>query len=317
MLDGLMEIIRGHLGNDGFHRHSLETFHHANACAAARALEDAELAIAHYLENDSSGEPGIEYLRTYGVLQAAYLQQDAAKLLRGAFGLPKDLPQSMADLRELRNRTGHPADTPEENRKRVTAKRKRKSDPPATFLVRCEMSSCSLALLKVAADGTWHSSSVDLRVMLKEQGEALRGWLEELVDELQRREKERREEIAAGGLMSALMPSWWRYALQKIQEASVAPDAMSARLAQTDASSLLNMLESVEADLRERDINPPHSRTIETARAALDRLSELLHRAASGEAVQLDIDAFATLADRHLTDIAEFLQETDERLKNS
>ena len=92
------------------------------------------------------------------------------------------------------------------------------------------MSSRSLAILKIAADGTCHSSSVDLRVMLREHSEALRGWMEEVVDELQQREKERREEIAAGGLLSALMPPWWRYALQKVHEASVAPDAISADL---------------------------------------------------------------------------------------
>ncbi len=52
MLDDLMQIIRGHLGGYGFQRHSLGTFHHAHACAAADALQDAELAIGHYLENE-------------------------------------------------------------------------------------------------------------------------------------------------------------------------------------------------------------------------------------------------------------------------
>lgn len=129
MFDDLMQIIRGHLGNDGFRRHGLDAFHHANACAAADVLQDAELAIAHYVENESSGEAGLDYLRTYGVLQAAYLQQDAARILRVAFGLDtRGWPEPM---RDLRNRTtGHPASTPA---------RKRNSHPPATFIacLRC------------------------------------------------------------------------------------------------------------------------------------------------------------------------------------
>jgi hypothetical protein len=259
MLHDLMQIIRGQLGNDGFHRHGLDRFHHANACVAANTLEDAELAVAHYLENESSGEPGLDYLRTYGVLQAAYLQQDAARLLRMAFGLDSgEWPEPIRALRELRNRaTGHPADSPKGKQKPAdTPKRKRKSDPPATFVVRHEMSSGSLKTLQIEADGTSHSSSVDLRLMLKAHSEALHGWMGELVDELQRREKGRREDIAARGPVSALMPPWWCYALQKIHEASGAADEMSARLARADVSSLLKMLDAVEAGLRERDIDP-------------------------------------------------------------
>jgi hypothetical protein len=164
MLHDLMQIIRGQLGNEGFHRHGLDVFHHANACAGVDVLEDAELAIAHYLKNASSGEPGLDYRRTYGVLQAAHLQQDAAKLLREAFGLPSsEWPKPMDELRDLRNRaSGHPASIP-----------KGKTHPPATFVARCAMSSGSLEVLQIKADGTWDSSSVDLRVMLKAHSEAL------------------------------------------------------------------------------------------------------------------------------------------------
>jgi hypothetical protein len=318
MLHDLTQIIRGQLGNEGFHRHGLDVFHHANACAAVDVLEDADLAIAHYLESESSGEPGSEYLRTYGVLQAAYLQQDAARLIRKAFGLPSsEWPKPMYDLRVLRNRaTGHPADTPEGKRKPADTP-KRKSDPPATFIVRPEMSSRSLAVLQIAADGTWNSSSVDLRAMLKAHSEALHSLMEELVDELERRERERREDIAARGPVSALMHPSWRWMLQKIHEASLTPDETAATLAQPSVPCLLKTLDEVERSLVERGIDPPHSWHVETARAALDRLPELLQRAVAGEAVQLDIAAFATLAEQHLTAISKFLEEIDERLKNS
>ena len=306
MLHDLMQIVRGQLGNDGFHRHGLDPFRHANACAAVDVLEDAELAITHYLGNESSGEPGLDYLRTYGVLQAAFLQLHAAKILRETLGLPSSkLPKPMDDLRVLRNRaTGHPVDTPEKGR-------------PASIIARYAMSSGSLEVLQIKADGTRDSSSVDLRVMLKAHSEALHSWMRELVDELQRREEERRMDIAAHGPVSGLMHRSWNYMLQKIHEASLAPDGITATLAQADVSFLLQALDTVEAGLRERDIDPPPSWQVERARAALNQLARLLPRAAAGEKVQLDIEASATLAERHLTAIADFLKEMDERLKDS
>jgi hypothetical protein len=180
------------------------------------------------------------------------------------------------------------------------------------------MSSGSLAVLRIAVDGTSHSSFVDLQAMLRAHDEALNGWMEELVEELQRREKVRREDIAARGPVSALMHPSWRWMLQKIHEASLTPDETAATLAQPSVPCLLKVLDEVERGLVDRDVDLSPSWQVERARAALNRLAaELLPRAAAGEKVQLDIEAFASLLERHLTDIAEFLKETDERLKDS
>ena len=56
--------------------------------------------------------------------------------------------------------------------------------------------------------------------MLDAMSGDLQGWLEELVGELRRRGKERREAIASHGPVSALMHPSWPYMLQKIDEAS-------------------------------------------------------------------------------------------------
>lgn len=163
------------------------------------------------------------------------------------------------------------------------------------------MSSSSLTVLRIALDGAWDSSSVDLRAMLKADGEALLGWMEELVHELHQREEERRE-------MAELLP----------RAASCASDeTIAATNAQSSVPQLLKVLDEVMTGLVERDIDPPHSWHVETVRAALNRLVELLPRAAAGERVQLDIAAFAALAERHLTDIFAFLKAIDERLKDS
>ena len=151
--------------------------------------------------------------------------------------------------------------------------------------------------------------------MLKEHSEALFGWLKELVDELQRREKEQRVAIVTRGSVSALMHPSWRWLLSKIHEASLGA-ADKALLAQHSVPCLREVLDGVEKGLAERGIDHPHPWHVKTARAALDRLAELLSRAAAGEAVQLDVAAFTALAESHLTEIDNFLKGIDERLKD-
>jgi hypothetical protein len=254
--------------------------------------------------SSTSGEPGFDYLHTYGVLQAAYMQQDAARLLRGAFGQPSsEFPKPIRDLRDLRNRaTGHPVDAP--------AKKQ-----PATFIARYSISGGRLMLLKVTHDGKWQNEPVDLRTMLKAHDSALQVWMEELVDELGRREETKRQDIAARGPISALMHPSWRYLISKIDEVTSAPDATAALDAQSFVSSLLQTLDDAVTGLADRGIDLPPSWHLKTARSALKRLDQLLPRAAAGEDVQLDIAAFVTLADKHLEYIATFLNETDEKLR--
>jgi len=74
-------------------------------------VEDAELAIDTYLENDLGSGNGEKYLRLYGVLQALFIQQNAVMHLIEALGLRKKLEKhrKLKAIREIRNDSvGHP-----------------------------------------------------------------------------------------------------------------------------------------------------------------------------------------------------------------
>src|SRR3954463_2132457 len=126
-LAACMEIIRAYVGNWGYHKHMLSGFEYVRACAAADAIEDADLAVHDYLGLDAneSLDLGELYLQTYGVLQAAYVQQDAVAALRKIVGLSgslRDIP-TMARLRDVRNRAvGHlSSDAPTRRNRREAA----------------------------------------------------------------------------------------------------------------------------------------------------------------------------------------------------
>src|SRR4051794_4181530 len=66
-LAACMELIRAYLGNHGYHQHTLSEFEYVRACAAADAIEDADLAVHHYLAlaDDEELDLGELYILTY------------------------------------------------------------------------------------------------------------------------------------------------------------------------------------------------------------------------------------------------------------
>jgi len=93
-------------------------------CAALDAIEDSQLAIEAYCEYDYPSDIKGGYLFTYGLLQAFFVQQDAAKSINhvlkniGKMEPDKEINykesteyQEVYAIRELRNNTvGHPMD---------------------------------------------------------------------------------------------------------------------------------------------------------------------------------------------------------------
>lgn len=84
------------------------------AQVALDTAEDAMLALSHYEMKGIGSDNGEKYLRLYGFLQAAFLQQDAIRELHrlfvGNFTEPTGT-SAWKQLRELRNLTvGHPVE---------------------------------------------------------------------------------------------------------------------------------------------------------------------------------------------------------------
>jgi hypothetical protein len=119
-------------------------------CASMDALEDTHHAILAFVVAASKLEPklqerelGERYLRTYGVMQAFVIQQDAAVNLHMSLGMPKPDLKPLGHIRDFRvAAAGHPT---LQDRPRTLARR-------AHFISQITLGDSGMELLTV--DGT-------------------------------------------------------------------------------------------------------------------------------------------------------------------
>jgi hypothetical protein len=129
----------------------------SQVCSSLDAIEDSEQAIAAFGRSDFGDDVALGYLVIYGVLQATFLQQDAAWNLCDAIGVPKDKAAypSLAELREIRNASiGHPT---KQDHKKPTA---------YSHITQMTMSIRGFDLLTFKADGSYEPRQVDLPRLL-------------------------------------------------------------------------------------------------------------------------------------------------------
>lgn len=72
-------------------------------CSSLDVIGDTTLSIADYISASFPTTPGLQYIYTYGLLQALFLQQDAIRHLAEAFELAHTPSQRLLKIRELRN----------------------------------------------------------------------------------------------------------------------------------------------------------------------------------------------------------------------
>jgi len=300
-----MERIRDYLGNRGYRPHGLTRFSHASAFAAADVFEDAGLAIDAFKLDFSQKDIGCQYLRIYGVLQAAYLQQDALRNLHEACGLGSlTLPDEMKRLREARNSAaGHPAP--------------RSNGQIATLLVRCSLSGRNITLHRYLREGGVTSETIDFPGILENHNIEASRILDSIAAHLDLKDREARIAIIKKGYVVELLSDTWSYLLGKCHEASFSTNvnSVAASLAMAVIPSLQNMISNVESGLRERDLPAIDAWHIGQARAGLERLETLLEELSCGLDRSLDVAAFSTLVEQHFKYISEVLVEIDKDLR--
>lgn len=78
-------------------------------CSSLDVIGDTTLSIGDYVAATFPTTPGLQYIYTYGLLQALFLQQDAIRHLAEAFELDHTPSERLLKIRELRNSAiGHP-----------------------------------------------------------------------------------------------------------------------------------------------------------------------------------------------------------------
>ncbi len=308
-IEKAMEHIRHFLADEGYRPYGLARFHHASACAAADAFDDANLAVRAFQLSDIQQDIGQRYLQVYGVLQAAYLQQHALMRLYDACGLGRlDLPDGMSKLREVRNRAiSHPAPPSKGN--------PASKGNTATFVVRAFLDGGNLTLHEYSNDGNFISKAIDIITLLRKHSIEASDILVSISDSLLEAERETRFAILKKGDVAALLPHTWRYLLGKCHEASSSLDHARASWAKSGIPSLQDMISHVEHGLSERTLPSIDDWHIKRARDGLERLDILLDELAQGLDRSLDIAAFTTLVEQQFKHISEVLHEIDKDLR--
>jgi hypothetical protein len=176
-----------------------------NVCAALDVIGDTQRAFAEYRALPSGS---IGYLQLYGLLEALYIQQDAARELMKRFrvgGYPSDNP----DLRRPRDVrddvAGHPSD--------------RRYGKEAIQLSRPEMTKEQIRLLRhTQGSSDVESKVVDLLPMMAGQEVCIAAALKLTADALDQRAENHRAEFSAQKL-SDIFGANVAYARQSLREA--------------------------------------------------------------------------------------------------
>lgn len=129
-------------------------------------ISDCEMAINAYLAGPTEEEQspvedlGVLYLKTYGVLQALFVQQDALFTLLESLDVSFDLDDYPAfrEIRDIRNRSvGHP--TKLERKKRVSHH----------GIVQISLKDESFQFYSDSEDGEWKLQSINVPALVSDQ----------------------------------------------------------------------------------------------------------------------------------------------------
>ena len=143
--------------------------------ASIDVLEDSSWAVEYYIENDYPSDMKGKYLYTYGLLQALFVQQDAADNIYKVFFDEKikwkDEYLEAYDVREMRNDvTGHPLN---------------RDNHFFIYLVQMDMEKDSISYLKDDVDSKKHQSvNVNLMGSIEDSAKCINHVLSKVLEKL-------------------------------------------------------------------------------------------------------------------------------------
>lgn len=129
-------------------------------CSALDVIGDTQLAIEAYKNLADCADDGFQYLILYGILQALFVQQDAARHVLEA--LEVQYPEADPDIiyvREIRNdATGHPT--------KREGSRKKNIPQTSHFIARFSLQTTGFLLFTESADGNDRQTQVQIPELL-------------------------------------------------------------------------------------------------------------------------------------------------------
>lgn len=177
-------------------------------CSSMDLIGDTQLAIESFDESSISGEllDGYGYLIIYGLLQALFLQQDAARDLALALKYKFELPKELGQIREIRNdTTGHPTD--------------RKHGEYFCVINRSSIHGSRFSYFRYSQGKNWFDNhNVDVSSLISTQRNVIGQLLTEIIERLEIEEKKHRS-IFREVKMLEIFPQTLHYYFQKMDEA--------------------------------------------------------------------------------------------------
>jgi hypothetical protein len=175
-------------------------------CSAMDVIEDTGMAVRSYSSGEDTGDKGNLYLRTYGVLQALVVQQDAVYDLCAVLGSSRakgDFPE-LTNVRSARvSAVGHPT------------KKQRGGDGPH-HLVQMSLSRGGFELVSFSS-GDPKFKHVSVVQLIREQEDGLGKILRGVIGDLKRNDAIHKAHFQ-GNKLAASFPHTLSYSFGKINE---------------------------------------------------------------------------------------------------
>jgi hypothetical protein len=240
-----MEYIREFINNPRKHyelRQNQALF--SQLVSSLDVIEDAEEAITAFITREFGEGKGELYLTVYGLLQAFYIQQDAAIHLCESLGIKERIDNypKLKEVREVRNdSTGHPT------------KRDKKKGEPVSYhhISRITMTHEGFEILSFFSDGGHQQRYIQIPELIDDQREYIAEILDTLIEKLDREEKEYKEKFQMEKLVAIFPPSI-EYHCNNIIE-SVAKEDTTPSFGVANLEVVKNAIENFRESVGRRD----------------------------------------------------------------
>lgn len=210
-------------------------------CASLDVLDDTQNAITtHFLKSPSPIGQGQIYLSIYGVMQAFFLQQDAAKHLAEALGVAVMFDAGLREIRKDRNASvGHP--TKQEHGVSITSFHQ---------IVQRSMGRSGFEIFSFDATGQWTSRWINLAQHQETQHQGVGSVLNTIIKNLRDNQEAHYAAFRSQSLAGLFAVS--QYHVSKVMEGIYSKDDGIRAFAAVSVEQLANVIENLYAKASER-----------------------------------------------------------------
>lgn len=196
-------------------------------CSSLDVIGDTVLCIRDYATSPYPSSDGLKYIYTYGILQALFIQQDAARHLSEAFAVTHTPSPTLARIRDIRNAAiGHPT------------KQHIKKSTHYNYISRISLAKGGFTLLRSSPEDDTQFVDVDMTAIVQEQLTDIEVALSSVAEKLRDADRLHREKFG-GNLISDIFHASTGYLFEKVGQGIHSST-------QGDRAFGLSMLESIE-----------------------------------------------------------------------